>query len=164
MGQYHYSPPLGICFSHLSAHDTSAVRGGIELKYRVAGVNPASYCRVEKWYLVWLITRRLSVQVRPLHPLCLYGHLLGRNIPHGLSSASVRDGTSTAVKIGKHNMRWNNTKQEISLSPSAVSIINRLLSNGEEVKIDVNQKTHELMIFKVPRKKMEYKVVIAERR
>lgn len=58
----------------------------------------------------------------------------------------------------------NKTKQEISLSPAAVSIINRLLSSGEEVKIDVNQKTHELMIFKVPRKKMEYKVVIAERR
>lgn len=55
-------------------------------------------------------------------------------------------------------------KQEISLSPSAVSIINRMLSNGEKVEIDVHQKTHELMIFKVPRAKLEYKVVIAERR
>lgn len=61
-------------------------------------------------------------------------------------------------------LRYGNTKQEISLSPAAISIINRLLSSGEEVKIDVNQKTHELMIFKVPRKKMEYKVVVSERR
>ena len=54
-------------------------------------------------------------------------------------------------------------KPEISLSPAAVSIINRLLSSGEEVKLDVNQKTHELMIFRVPRKKLEYKVIAAER-
>ena len=54
-------------------------------------------------------------------------------------------------------------KHEISLSPKAVETINRLLSDGSEVKIDVNPKTHELMIFKVPRKKMEYKVVITER-
>lgn len=54
-------------------------------------------------------------------------------------------------------------KHEISLSPKAVETINRLLSDGCEVKIDVNPKTHELMIFKVPRKKMEYKVVITER-
>jgi len=54
-------------------------------------------------------------------------------------------------------------KQEISLSPTAVNIINRLLTNGEEVKLDVNQKTHELMIFRVPRKKMEYKVTVTER-
>ena len=54
-------------------------------------------------------------------------------------------------------------KHEISLSPTAVSIINRLLSAGEEVKIDVNQKTKELMIFRVPRKKLEYRVVVAER-
>lgn len=55
-------------------------------------------------------------------------------------------------------------KPEISLSPEAVRIINRLLTSGEEVKLDVNQKTHELMIFRVPRKKMEYRVVVAERR
>lgn len=55
------------------------------------------------------------------------------------------------------------SKHDISLSPSAVSIINRLLSNGEEVKLDVNPKTHELLIFKVPRKKLEYRVVVAER-
>ncbi len=54
-------------------------------------------------------------------------------------------------------------KQEISLSPTAIGIINKLLSEGNEVKIDVNQKTHELMIFRVPRKKMEYRVVVAER-
>ena len=54
-------------------------------------------------------------------------------------------------------------KQAISLSPTAVNIINRLLSNGEEVKLDVNQKTNELMIFRVPRKKMEYKVTVTER-
>ena len=54
-------------------------------------------------------------------------------------------------------------KQEISLSPTAVNIINRLLTNGEEVKLDVNQKTRELMIFRVPRKKLEYRVTVAER-
>lgn len=54
-------------------------------------------------------------------------------------------------------------KTEISLSPKAVSIINELLTNGNEVKIDVNRKTGELMIFQVPRKKLEYKVVVAER-
>lgn len=54
-------------------------------------------------------------------------------------------------------------KPEISLSPKAIEIINQLLSSGCEVKIDVNQKTHELMIFKVPRKKMEYKAVITGR-
>lgn len=55
-------------------------------------------------------------------------------------------------------------KHEISLSPTAVGIINGLLSNGEEVKLDVNPKTNELMIFRVPRKKLEYKVVVSERR
>ena len=54
-------------------------------------------------------------------------------------------------------------KREISLSPTAVEIVNRLLTNGDEVKLDVNQKTHELMIFRVPRKKLEYKVAVAER-
>lgn len=54
-------------------------------------------------------------------------------------------------------------KHEISLSPHAINVINHLLSNGEEVKLDVNPKTHELMIFRVPRKKLEYKVVVAER-
>lgn len=54
-------------------------------------------------------------------------------------------------------------KTEISLSPKAVSIINELLTNGNEVKIDVNRKTGELMIFQVPRKKLEYRVVVAER-
>lgn len=51
----------------------------------------------------------------------------------------------------------------ISLSPTAVATINRLLSQGEEVKIDVNRKNGELMIFRVPRKKCEYKVVVTER-
>lgn len=54
-------------------------------------------------------------------------------------------------------------KREISLSPKAIQIINDLLSDGQEVKIDVNPKTNELMIFKVPRKKMEYKVVVTVR-
>ena len=54
-------------------------------------------------------------------------------------------------------------KHEISLSSHAVEVINRLLSNGEEVKLDINPKTHELMIFRVPRKKLEYKVTVAER-
>jgi hypothetical protein len=54
-------------------------------------------------------------------------------------------------------------KPEISLSPAAVKIINGLLTKGEEVKIDVNQKTKELLIYRVPRKHQVYKVVVTER-
>lgn len=54
-------------------------------------------------------------------------------------------------------------KTQIVLSEAAIRTINRLLTNGDEVKIDVNPKTHELMIFRVPRKKLEYRVVVAER-
>ena len=68
------------------------------------------------------------------------------------------------LRAAPHELfRWNKTKHEISLSPHAINVINHLLSNGEEVKLDVNPKTHELMIFRVPRKKLEYKVVVAER-
>lgn len=52
-------------------------------------------------------------------------------------------------------------KHEISLSPQAVSTINRILSNGNDVKVHVNQKTNELMIYKYQNPKLEYKVVVA---
>jgi len=58
-------------------------------------------------------------------------------------------------------LRWNKTKQEISLSPQAVSTINRILSGGNDVKVHVNQKTNELMIYKYQNPKLEYKVVVA---
>lgn len=54
-------------------------------------------------------------------------------------------------------------KPEISLSPTAIRIINELLTKGEEVKIDVNRKTNELMVYRVPRKHLAYKVVVTDR-
>ena len=54
-------------------------------------------------------------------------------------------------------------KREISLSPVAVATVNRILSNGNDVKIHVNPKTNELMIFKYENPKLEYKVVVAAR-
>lgn len=145
MGQYHYSPPLGIVFFlSFPALGMCAEKHGAE-----------TTCRTIKKPVIdthGRISRCGAVVARLAHN-------------QKVISANLITATKSISRLyAKLNMRWNNTKQEISLSPAAVSIINRLLSNGEEVKIDVNQKTHELMIFKVPRKRMEYKVVIAERR
>lgn len=51
-------------------------------------------------------------------------------------------------------------KHEISLSPNAVQTINALLSEGKRVSVDVNQKTHELMI-REEHSKLRYKVVVS---
>jgi hypothetical protein len=51
----------------------------------------------------------------------------------------------------------------ISLSPTAVGIINRILSEGKDVKVHINQKTGELMIYRYANPKLEYKVVVAAR-
>lgn len=53
-------------------------------------------------------------------------------------------------------------KQEISLSPNAIGIINRLLSDGNRVQIDFDPRTKNLTIYKVPRLKTEYRVVVTD--
>lgn len=53
-------------------------------------------------------------------------------------------------------------KHEISLSPTAIKLINEMLSDGKIVEIDVHRKTHELMIFEKLPAKMKYRVVVAE--
>lgn len=52
-------------------------------------------------------------------------------------------------------------KLEISLSPTAIETVNRILSHGDDVKIHINRKTNELMVFKYENPKLEYKVVVA---
>jgi hypothetical protein len=54
-------------------------------------------------------------------------------------------------------------KLEISLSPTAIETVNRILSRGDDVKIHINRKTGELMVFKYENPKLEYKVVVAAR-
>lgn len=54
-------------------------------------------------------------------------------------------------------------KQVISLSPTAIATVNRILTSGNDVKIHVNPKTNELMVFKYENPKLEYKVVVAAR-
>lgn len=54
-------------------------------------------------------------------------------------------------------------KQEISLSPKAVGLINEMLSCGKIVEIDINRKTGELMIFEKNPGKLKYRVVVTER-
>ena len=51
-------------------------------------------------------------------------------------------------------------KQEISLSPAAIKIINEMLTDGKIVEIDIHRKTHELMIFEKLPAKMKYRVVV----
>lgn len=51
-------------------------------------------------------------------------------------------------------------KQEISLSPKAVRLINEILSNGKKAEIVIVN--NRLMIYEVPRSTRKYDVVIAE--
>lgn len=51
-------------------------------------------------------------------------------------------------------------KQEISLSPRAVNLINEILSSGKRVEIVVVNK--HLMIYEVPRSTRKYDVLISE--
>ena len=55
------------------------------------------------------------------------------------------------------------SKREISLSPAAVAVINRILSDGHDVKVHINGKTNELMIYKYENPRLEYKVVVPTR-
>lgn len=52
-------------------------------------------------------------------------------------------------------------KQEISLSPKAIAVVNELLSSGSRVQIDYDPRSKELKIYEVPRMKTKYRVVIA---
>ena len=51
-------------------------------------------------------------------------------------------------------------KQEISLSPKAVALINELLTQGARVQIDYDPRNGELKIYEAPRLKTKYKVVV----
>lgn len=54
-------------------------------------------------------------------------------------------------------------KLEISLSTSAVNVLNEILTAGKKAEVDVNGKTGELMIFEVPKSKLKYKVAVTAR-
>lgn len=45
----------------------------------------------------------------------------------------------------------------------AVDVVRGILESGNEVKIDINRKTNELMIFSEPRKSMKYREAITVR-
>ena len=51
-------------------------------------------------------------------------------------------------------------KREISLSPSAVRLLNEILSSGKKAEIVVVN--NRLMIYEVPRSTRKYDVVVAE--
>ena len=51
-------------------------------------------------------------------------------------------------------------KQEISISPAAVAVINRILSEGHDVKVHINNKTNELMVYRYKNPSLEYRVVV----
>ena len=51
-------------------------------------------------------------------------------------------------------------KLEISLSPTAVGVVNRILNSGSRVQIDYDPRTKELKIYRVPRMETKYKVTI----
>lgn len=52
-------------------------------------------------------------------------------------------------------------KQEISLSPKAVDMVNELLSSGSRVQLDFDPRSRELKVYEVPRLKTKYRVVVA---
>ena len=56
--------------------------------------------------------------------------------------------------------RWNNLKQEISLSPKAVELMNRMLSDGKRVQVDFDRRTGKLKIYEAPRLRTEYEVTV----
>ena len=57
--------------------------------------------------------------------------------------------------------RWNKLKPEISLSPKAVELMNRMLSDGKRVQIDFDRRTGKLKIYEVARLRTEYEVMVA---
>ena len=52
-------------------------------------------------------------------------------------------------------------KQEISLSPRTLETIKRVLETGHDVKLHINGKTNELMVFKLMDAKLEYREAVA---
>lgn len=52
-------------------------------------------------------------------------------------------------------------RTEIQLSPTAVGVINDLLTHGSRVQLDYDERTKELKIYEVPRMKTKYRVVVA---
>lgn len=55
----------------------------------------------------------------------------------------------------------NKLKPEISLSPKAVELMNRMLSDGKRVQIDFDRRTGKLKIYEVQRLRTEYEVTVA---
>lgn len=51
-------------------------------------------------------------------------------------------------------------KREISLSPSAIKLVNEILTQGKKAEIVIVN--NRLMIYEVPRSTRKYDVVIAE--
>lgn len=49
----------------------------------------------------------------------------------------------------------------ISLSPKAVTMMNRMLMEGKRIQIDYDPRTGELKIYEVPRIQTVYRVVIS---
>ena len=52
-------------------------------------------------------------------------------------------------------------KTEISLSPKAVELMNRMLTDGKRVQIDFDRRTGKLKIYEVARLRTEYEVQVA---
>ena len=52
-------------------------------------------------------------------------------------------------------------RTEITLSPKAVETINEMLTAGNRVQLDFDQRSGELKIYEVPRMKTKYRVVVA---
>lgn len=51
-------------------------------------------------------------------------------------------------------------KTEISLSPKAVDLVNRMLTEGKRVQIDFDRRTGKLKIYEVARLRTEYEVTV----
>lgn len=51
-------------------------------------------------------------------------------------------------------------KTEISLSPKAVELMNRMLTDGKRVQIDFDRRTGKLKIYEVARLRTEYEVQV----
>ena len=51
-------------------------------------------------------------------------------------------------------------KTEISLSPKAIELMNRMLTDGKRVQIDFDRRTGKLKIYEVARLRTEYEVQV----
>ena len=51
-------------------------------------------------------------------------------------------------------------KTEILLSQTAISTINRILTDGDLVQIDFNKRTNQINIYRMRRGKREYQVTV----